>query len=340
MGTGSEGPGPTDAMASAPTGAAGTAPTDAGAPRPVAAGALDLAIAAGLWGGLYAISSATFSTIPPITLNALRLVVGVAVLAIVFRGDLGFRRTEPRRVLLAGVVVAVTMACQFTGTALTGAAEAALLTTTTPAFVLLFGVALEGQRVRPAAWLGVAVALGGVALIALRRGAGDPADGTILGLPSAIVGDLLLIGAASSWALFSSVGRPLVARVGAFRAIVQASTVGLVLLLPLVPLELSRSPIGAVDGTTVLAILYLGVGATAIGWSLWYRGYASTPATVAAAAFFTQPLVGAVLGVGLLGESLDAAFVVGAALIVVGVLTIATIGRRPMRRRADGASVG
>lgn len=303
-------------------------PTSGDGPGSVAAGAIDLAIAAGLWGGLYAISSATFSTIPPITLNALRLAVGVAVLLLVFRGDLGFRRTAPRRVLLAGVVVAITMACQFTGTALTGAAEAALLTTTTPAFVLLFGVALEGQRVRPAAWLGVAVALAGVALIAIRRGGGDAADGAILGIPSSLVGDLLLIGAAASWALFSSVGRPLVARVGAFRAIVQASLVGLVILLPLVPLELARSPIGSVDATTVLAVLYLGIGATSIGWSLWYRGYASTPATIAAAAFFTQPLVGATLGVGFLGETLDLAFLAGAGLIVAGVLVIVTLGRR------------
>ncbi len=311
-----------------------TAPdaTTGAEPRSVAAGAIDLAIAAGLWGGLYAISSATFSTIPPITLNALRLAVGVAVLLIVFRGDLGFRRTAPRRVLLAGAVVAVTMACQFTGTALTGAAEAALLTTTTPAFVLLFGVALEGQRVRPGAWLGVGVALAGVALIAIRRGGGEAADGTILGIPSPLVGDLLLVGAAASWALFSSVGRPLVARVGAFRAIVQASLVGLVILLPLVPIELARSPIGSVDATTILAVLYLGIGATSIGWSLWYRGYASTPATIAAAAFFTQPLVGAALGVGFLGETIDAAFLAGASLIVAGVLVIVTLGRRASAR--------
>ena len=118
------------------------------------------------------------------------------------------------------------------------------------------------------------------------------------------------------------------ARVGAFRAIVQASLVGLVILLPLVPIELARSPIGSVDATTILAVLYLGIGATSIGWSLWYRGYASTPATIAAAAFFTQPLVGAALGVGFLGETIDAAFLAGASLIVAGVLVIVTLGRR------------
>jgi drug/metabolite transporter (DMT)-like permease len=300
-----------------------------GVERSPRAAALDLSIAAGLWGGLYVVSSATFEAIPPITLNVLRLTVGVAVLAVWFRGDIGIGRASGRRVLGAGIIVAVTMALQFVGTSLTGAAEGALLTTTTPAFVLLLGVALEGQRVGRIAWLGVAVALGGVAAIAARGGGFGTADGSlVLGIPASLAGDILLVGAAATWALFSHVGKALVAQVGAFRSILQSSAVGIVLLLPFVPLELARAPVGPVTAATVLAVLYLGVMATSVAWSLWYRGYAATPATVSAAAFFAQPVVGAVLGVALLGETLDAAFLVGAAAIVGGVLAIVIGGRR------------
>jgi drug/metabolite transporter (DMT)-like permease len=299
-----------------------------GVERSPRAAALDLSIAAGLWGGLYVVSAATFDAIPPITLNVLRLVVGVAVLAVVFRGDLGIGRASGRRVLAAGVIVAVTMALQFVGTSLTGAAEGALLTTTTPAFVLLLGVALERQRVGRVAWFGVAIALVGVAAIAARgRGFGGFGGPEILGVPASLAGDLLLVGAAATWALFSHAGKPLVAQVGAFRAILQASSVGILLLLPFVPLELSRTPIANVTLPTVLAVLYLGVMATSVAWSLWYRGYAATPATVSAAAFFAQPVVGAVLGVALLGERLDALFLFGAGAIVAGVLAIVVGGR-------------
>jgi drug/metabolite transporter (DMT)-like permease len=299
-----------------------------GVERSPRAAALDLSIAAGLWGGLYVVSSATFEAIPPITLNVLRLTVGVAVLAIWFRGDLGIGRASARRVLAAGVIVAVTMALQFVGTSLTGAAEGALLTTTTPAFVLLLGVMLEGQRVGRVAWLGVAVALGGVAAIAARNGGFGGAGGpTVLGIPASLAGDVLLVGAAATWALFSHVGKVLVGQVGAFRSILQSSAVGIVLLLPFVPLELARTPVGPITAATVLAVLYLGVMATSVAWSLWYRGYAATPATVSAAAFFAQPVVGAVLGVALLGETLDAAFLLGAAAIVAGVLAIVAGGR-------------
>jgi drug/metabolite transporter (DMT)-like permease len=94
------------------------------------------------------------------------LVVGVAILAIALRFRLGFRRDTVGRATAAGAIVALTLVLQFAGTSLTGGAEGALLTTTTPAFVLLLGATVERERVRPAAWAGVAVALAGVAAIA------------------------------------------------------------------------------------------------------------------------------------------------------------------------------
>lgn len=291
---------------------------------------LDLLAAAALWGGMYVVSAGTFDRIPPLTLGLLRLVVGIAVLGLAFRGRFGFRRELMPRVVAAGAIVALTLALQFVGTSLTGGAEGALLTTTTPAFVLLFGVALEGQRVRAWAWVGVLVALAGVALIASRNAsfAGLGSGHEIAGLPPGLVGDGLLVGSAGTWALFSSVGRPLVGQVGAFRAILQASCVASVLLLPFLPLELAQRPLPPIDPAAMGAVLYLGVGATALAWSLWYRGYASATATASAAAFFAQPVVGAALGVLLLHEVLGPAFVGGAALVASGVAVIVRAGRR------------
>ncbi len=297
---------------------------------------LDLLAAAALWGGMYVVSAGTFDTIPPLTLGVLRLVVGVAVLAAVFRGRLGLAALPVRRVVGAGAVVAATLVMQFVGTSMTGGAEGALLTTTTPVFVLVFGVLLEGERVRRVAWAGCVVALVGVAVLAARNGGfGEAAGPDValpgnLALPRPLLGDILLVGSAAMWALFSSVGRPLVAAVGAFRAILGASAVAIVLLLPFVPLELAGRSLRPITPLTVVAVLYLGIGATAIAWSLWYRGYAAAPPAVSAAAFFAQPVVGAALGVLILGEVLGPAFFGGAALIAAGVLGIAaaTRGRR------------
>ena len=305
----------------------------AGVRAPSRGAALDLLAAAALWGGMYVVSAGTFDAIPPLTLSVLRLVVGVAVLAIAFRGRLGLAGAPRGRIVAAGAVVAATLVMQFVGTSMTGGAEGALLTTTTPVFVLLFGVLLEGERVRRVAWAGCVVALAGVAVLAARNGGFGGAAGPDVVLPGSLalsrplLGDLLLVASAATWALFSSVGRPLVAAVGAFRAIFGASVVAIVLLLPFVPLELAGRSFHPSTPLTVVAVLYLGVGATALAWSLWYRGYAAAPPAVSAAAFFAQPVVGAVLGVLILGEVLGPAFFGGAALIAAGVLGIAAATR-------------
>ena len=310
-----------------PAAAGSTAPGVASIARPTAT--LDLVAAAALWGGMYVVSAGTFDRIPPLTLGLLRLVVGIAVLGIAFRGRFGFRRVLLPRVVAAGAIVALTLALQFVGTSLTGGAEGALLTTTTPAFVLLFGVALERQRVGRWAWVGVLVALAGVAVIASRNAsfAGLGGERQVAGLPAGLVGDGLLVASAASWALFSSVGRPLVGEVGAFRAILQASCVASLLLLPFLPVELSERSLPPLDPAAVGAVLYLGIGATALAWSLWYRGYAAASATRSAAAFFAQPVVGAALGVALLHEVLGPAFLGGAALVGAGVAIIVRAGR-------------
>jgi len=78
--------------------------------------------------------------------------------------------------------------------------------------------------------------------------------GQVTGLSgTAVTGDVLLVGSAATWALFSSVGRPLVAAIGAFRAVFGASLVAIVLLAPLIPLELSGRSLPPLDLQTVAA---------------------------------------------------------------------------------------
>jgi drug/metabolite transporter (DMT)-like permease len=213
------------------------------------------------------------------------------------------------------------MLLQFGGTALTSGVEGSVVTMATPIFVLLFGRALDGVSIPPRAWGGIALALAGVLLLALRGSTELSATD-----PSRILGMLALIGAGASWALYSSLGRPLVAAIGASRAIGLTAALALVFIAPVALIEMVLGGFDLAAATTPAAlgaIAYLAVGATAIGWSLWYRGYAAAPPRVAAAALFLQPLVAALLGVGLLGETADAGLVAGALLLLGGVGLIA-----------------
>jgi len=295
--------------------------------RVTKAAAFDLTLAAALWGGMYVVSAETFDAVPPATLSLLRLVLGVAALALVaaLRGEsLGWRRAPKQPVLFAGVAVAASMLLQFGGTALTSAVEGSVVTMATPVFVLVFGRLIEGVAVPRQAWGGIALATAGVVALGLRStssGAGGSPEDSLTHL----LGVIALVGAGATWALFSSFGRPVVAAVGARNAVTLCALVSIPFLIPFSAAEVVLVGINLADATapfTLFAIAYLGVGSTAIGWSSWYRGYAAAPPRLAAGILFLQPLIAAALGVGLLSEVLDASLALGALLLLGGVALI------------------
>jgi drug/metabolite transporter (DMT)-like permease len=295
--------------------------------RVTKAAALDLTLAAALWGGMYVVSAETFDAVPPATLSLLRLVLGVAALALIaaLRGEsLGWSRAPKQPVLFAGVAVAASMLLQFGGTALTSAVEGSVVTMATPVFVLIFGRLIEGVAVPRQAWGGIALAAAGVVALALRStssGAGGSPEDSMAHL----LGVIALIGAGATWALFSSFGRPVVAAVGARNAVTLCALVSIPFLIPFSAAEVALVGINLADVTapfTLFAIAYLGIGSTAIGWSSWYRGYAAAPPRLAAGVLFLQPLIAAALGVGLLSEVLDASLALGALLLLGGVALI------------------
>ena len=197
----------------------------------------DLALAAALWGGLYVVSAAAFSAVPPATLTLLRLALGVGVLTLFgrLRGEsTGWNLAPHRSTAIAAAVGATSMLLQFGGTSLTSGVEGAVVTMSTPVFVLLFGHVREGESIAPRNWLGIVVATLGVAVLALRASGALEASSVANALNmSRLLGVGMLIGAGATWALYSSLGRPIVAAIGARRAIALTTTFSLPLILPL-----------------------------------------------------------------------------------------------------------
>jgi drug/metabolite transporter (DMT)-like permease len=265
--------------------------------------------AAALWGGMYVVSKDTFSAIPPVTLGALRLLVAGPVLALVLRRRGPLRWPGDRRLLLAGVLLAGTLVTQFVGTDLATASEGALLTTTTPLFIVPLAWTFLGERPQGLTVLGICIGMIGVAL----------AVGGGLSFPS--WGPVLLLVSAGAFAGYTIASAPVARRQGPLVAVTWATLLAFPLVAGLAIFEADRWEGSAyAEPLTLGAIAYLGLAASAGAWYLWNRGVAGLPAAVAGAFFFLQPVVGGLLARALLGERLDWLFVVGGGLILAGVL--------------------
>ncbi|MFB6132801.1 MAG: DMT family transporter [Halanaeroarchaeum sp.] len=286
--------------------------------------------AAALWGGMYVVSKWGFSAIPPATLAFLRVGIGALTLYVIVRFTVGprsFSRTDRRSFVALGFWVALTLVTQFVGTDLTNASQGSLLTVLTPVFTLLLGIAILDESLSGRKLGGMALAAVGTLLVATGQ-----YDLARIGMGNAL-GLLALLVASFGWAAYTVYGAPLVRKYSALETATYSTIAAVPMLAVAAGVELwalGRSPLSLpVTPAVVGAVLYLGVASTALAWYLWYRGVRSLEAGVVAVFFFVQPIVGSLLGGYLLGESLGPLFVLGGAVMAVGVWLSSTAGENP-----------
>lgn len=275
--------------------------------------------AASIWGGMYVVSKVVLEVIPPFSLVTIRLILGALTLAIVLLGK-GVPKISGKQmlqVLGVGLVgYGISLSLQFIGTKLSTAANGSLVTSATPAFVLLFAWMILGEKITGRRLLALFLAtLGVIAVIDPRSAQLDP------GL---FLGNLSLIGAAITWALYSVLVRRVTQSTDVLLFSLLAFLGGLPVTIPASAWELSRVEVGTITPGVVGGILFLGIISTALAMVLWNTAFAMVSAGLASLTFFAQPVVGTLLGWFFLGEEITPLFLFGGMLIGLG-LVIASI---------------
>ena len=290
--------------------------------------------AAAIWGGMYVVSDVVLRTVPPFTLLTLRLVLGLAVLLLFLRRLPHLERPRGRealKVLAVGFLgFGISVGAQFVGTDKSTAVNGSLITSAAPAFILIFAALILHEQLTLRRILAVALATVGVIVIIDISQADFGSD--------TFAGDVALAIAAITWGLYSVLVRLVCQRWDTLVVTVYAFVGGLALVVPAALLELTQRPIGNIDSGTVLGILYLGVVSTAGAMWLWNRAFALVSASIASLFFFAQPLVGAFLGVVLLGQALTPNIILGGVLIALGVLLSVVNPQHLLTRRAAAVS--
>jgi len=272
-------------------------------------------IAAAIWGGMYVVSKVVMEIVPPFTLLTMRLVLGALTLwAFVARSNgFHFKRMQWMQVLSVGFIgYGISLGFQFLGTKLSTAANGALVTSATPAFVLIFAAWLLKEKITPWRLLALGLASLGVIIVIDPRTANISSDD--------FWGNLCLVAAALTWALYSV----LIRKVTHGLAVLPVSLVcflgGLPLTLPAAVIEVNIFGIGTITPLAILGILYLGIISTGLAMFLWNTAFARLEAGIASLTFFAQPVVGAGLSALLLGENIPGTFLLGGILIGVGLI--------------------
>jgi len=198
----------------------------------------------------------------------------------------------------------------------TTAARGSLAVSTLPVLTMLVAAALGREALTARKTLGVAVAMGGVAL-ALAAGLAEAP-------PEAWRGDLIMLGGMLSMALYNVLSRPLMARSSALGYATAGMFFGAGLNAVVAWSAGSLQTVQYFNTGQWAAMLYLGLFAGGLGFYLWVYALERATPTRVANTITVSPIAAALLGAVLVGEPIGASLVIGVVAVAAGIWIAST----------------
>lgn len=283
-----------------------------------------------LWSSAFVAIRVAVVDFGPAALTLARLLVASLALAV---GAALFGVRRPARADLPRLV-----ACGLTGIAgyqfLLNAGErtveagtASLLIKAGPVFTALLGWLLLASRPTRNTWAGIALGFTGATWIVL----------THHGRVDISVDALLVLGAALCQGTFFVLEKPLLDRYTALEVTCYTTWTAAVLALPAAGPLVRTLPETTAAGAA--SVLFLGIGASAIGFAAWAYALARLPVAAAANTLYLTPPLAVLIGWLVLREIPEPLTILGGLIVLAGVAVSHRPGR-PARRRQPAPSRG
>lgn len=268
-----------------------------------------------VWGSTFVVTKAAAHEIPPLTLTFLRFLVASAVLVPIAAARGGLSRLPQPRPLAALVWMGLTGVAifhvGFTYAMVYGAAaQGAIVFALVPAAVVVAAVVGLKEVPSKRRITGILLSVGGVALVVATGESGSASAAPLLG-------GAFMLGAVVAWAAYTVLAKQLA---GTDQVVVIAcvSVIGTAMVLPAAAVELSLVPWPDPSRQGWLGTLFLGVVASALAFVVYSRALRELDASLVGAFLNLDPVVGVLMAVICLGETLGVWQVAGGVVALAG----------------------
>ena len=280
---------------------------------------LALVTTAVIWGTTAIGIKVALETYPPFILSVGRWLISLAIMLPMMR-RFGIRPILDRRTFVLGLFGILGFNAFFTlGLERTTAANGSLINGALPVVVAFLSFVFLGERLAPIRISGIVISMIGVAV-------------TVLGatLDASVLGNVLILGAVLSWAIYTIYNRERMKGENTMGIIAGSALFGVAMMIPLAAIEWAQETPEAPTLKLVAIILYLSLGPAMAANYMWVFALTRVPASQAAVFSNLTPIVGIVLAGLILDEPITVYHVVGSILVIAGVL-LTTWRRQPRK---------
>jgi len=248
------------------------------------------------------------TSIDPATFTSIRLVAGALTLALIVMLRTGAAPSQGNWSSAAALFV-YAAAFSFAYIGLSAGTGALLLFTAVQTTMVLYAL-WRGERLHAVQWCGFALSLSGLLVLLLPGLTAPPPAGAAL-----------MLAAGFAWGVYSIRGRGCADPAGATAANFARS----------VPMALALSALcyrqSAFDSLGAVYALVSGAIASGIGYAVWYSALRNLSGTSAAAVQLSVPVIAALGGIALLGETLSLRLLL-ASMAILGGIGMVIVRRR------------
>ena len=256
---------------------------------------------------------------------ARNFLAGLILMAILIRAEKGAglrRRHWPRMLLVAFIGMGLNTALWQTGLSKSTASNAALISSVSPVFALIMAVGLGQETLVRRRVVGMLLALAGVAMVIQT-------DGLRFGSEN-LLGDLILVGCACTWAGYNVFGVPLLRHYSPLRVTAWAMMIGSATMALLSPWGVQNWDVSQASPVAWFGVVYAVLFGTVVAQTLWTQTLHALGASRTMIYSYLSPVLAVAFAALLLAERLSVMQAAGAVLVLAGV----TLSNGPRRARA------
>lgn len=272
------------------------------------------------WSGNFVLSKLMATAIPPVALVFWRWFLAGLILApfgiVGFIKNFTTIRMHIKKILLLSFLgVTIFNVLVYSAMHYTTAINAVLVNSFTPMIIFILSSIIYKEKITLLQLVGVIISFGGVFMI-IAKG-----NFNLLINFNFNLGDILIILAAFSWALYSVLLRTLPKNMDPITFLMTIIIFGLIFLIPVYMFEIFTGKFFKPGLPEVLSIVYVAVFASLLAFICWNRAVREIGANRAGPMVHLMPVFGSILSYFFLGENIYYYHIIGILLVVGGIFT-------------------
>jgi drug/metabolite transporter (DMT)-like permease len=228
------------------------------------------------------------------------------------------KKDFPMLLFLALTGVTFFFTAQYTGIQMAGASIAAILVCLlSPVLITFLSTIIFKEHLVKKQVFGIGIAALGTVIVVTGGTISFPGDREFL------LGSLILLFTPVLWATYSLVGKKIMDRYSPFLVVAYVNVLGGLCLIPFSLAENSFCQIFTMSLYSWLAILFLAVTCSLLGYYVWFYVMKQVGAAITSSFLFAEPLVTVLFAIMFVGEELSMFILAGGFLIFIGVYLVA-----------------